>query len=59
MKRELEGCKFSKKALQESNNKQQTEIDSMNSHVRLMTAQNEELAREIDQFVYQNEQIRD
>lgn len=30
----------------------------MNSHIKLMTNQNDELAREIDQFVSQNEKIR-
>jgi len=41
--------------LSDSNRKQQRDIDEMNDHIRVMTNQNDELAREIDQFVSQNE----
>lgn len=46
--RELEGSRVAKKSLTENNYKQQTEINQMNSHIKLMTSQNDELAREID-----------
>ena len=46
--RELEGSRLAKQSLTENNHKQQTEINQMNSHIQLMTSQNDELAREID-----------
>ena len=36
----------------------QNEIDSMNNHIRIVSGQNDQLTREIDQFVQANEMIR-
>jgi len=34
------------------------EIDSLNNHIRVITIQNEELTKELDEFVQANEAIR-
>ena len=48
LKRDLEGSKYSNAALIENNAGLQIEIDSMNSHIRVISSQNDELTREID-----------
>ena len=48
LKRVLEGSKYSNAALIENNAGLQIEIDSMNSHIRVISSQNDELTREID-----------
>ena len=48
LKREVEGSKYSNSALIENNAGLQIEIDSMNSHIRVISSQNDELTREID-----------
>lgn len=58
MRKELEGARYSNNALIENNSALQVEIDSMNSHIRVVSHQNDELTREIDQFVQANEVIR-
>lgn len=58
MRRELEGCKHNNGVLIETNANLQVEIDSMNNHIRVVSHQNDELTREIDQFVQANEMIR-
>lgn len=58
MRKELEGARYSNNALIENNSALQVEIDSMNSHIRVVSHQNDELTREIDQFVQANEMIR-
>jgi chromosome segregation ATPase len=58
MRKELEGARHSNNALLENNSALQVEIDSMNSHIRVVSHQNDELTREIDQFVQANEVIR-
>ena len=58
MRKELEGARYSNSALLENNANLQVEIDSMNNHIRVVTHQNDELTREIDQFVQANEVIR-
>jgi len=51
MRKELEGARYSNSALLENNANLQVEIDSMNNHIRVVSHQNDELTREIDQFV--------
>ena len=58
MRKELEGARYSNSALLENNANLQVEIDSMNNHIRVVSHQNDELTREIDQFVQANEVIR-
>lgn len=58
MRRELEQAKHQNSVLLESNANLQCEIDSMNNHIRVVSHQNDELTREIDQFVQANEMIR-
>jgi len=58
MRRELEQSKHNNGVLLESNANLQVEIDSMNNHIRVVSHQNDELTREIDQFVHANEMIR-
>lgn len=48
MRKELEGARYSNNALIENNTALQVEIDSMNSHIRVVSHQNDELTREID-----------
>jgi len=59
LKRELEGSKYSNASLIEGNANLQVEIDSMNNHIRVVSHQNDQLTREIDQFVSANEKIRE
>jgi len=59
IRRETEGSKYSNAALIDNNAGLQLEIDSMNGHIRVISQQNDELTREIDQFVQQNERIRE
>lgn len=42
----------------EVNNKMQSEIDSLQNHIRVITMQNEELTQELDQFMKSNEVMR-
>lgn len=58
MRKELEGARFSNSALLDNNSNLQVEIDSLNNHIRVITHQNEELTKELDQFVQANEAIR-
>ena len=58
MRKELEGARYSNSALLENNSNLQVEIESMNNHIRVVSHQNDELTREIDQFVQANEVIR-
>jgi len=59
LKRELEGSKYSNASLIEGNANLKVEIDSMNNHIRVVSHQNDQLTREIDQFVSANEKIRE
>lgn len=51
MRKELEGARYGNSALLDNNSNLQVEIDSLNNHIRVITIQNEELTRELDQFV--------
>ena len=54
MRKELEGARYSNSALLDNNSNLQVEIDSLNNHIRVITHQNEELTKELDQFVFQS-----
>lgn len=58
MRKELEGARYSNSALLDDNSNLQVEIDSLNNHIRVITRQNEELTKELDEFVAANEAIR-
>jgi predicted nucleic acid-binding Zn-ribbon protein len=58
MRKELEGPRYSNSALLDNNSNLQVEIDSLNNHIRVITQQNDELTKELDQFVQANEAIR-
>lgn len=58
MRKELEGARYSNSALLDNNSNLQVEIDALNNHIRVLGAQNEELTKELDQFVEANEAIR-
>ena len=58
MRKELEGARYSNSALLDNNSNLQVEIDALNNHIRVLSAQNEELTKELDQFVEANEAIR-
>lgn len=58
MRKELEGARFSNSSLLDDNSNLQVEIDSLNNHIKVITRQNEELTKELDEFVAANEAIR-
>jgi regulator of replication initiation timing len=58
MRKELEGARYSNSALLDNNSNLQVEIDALNNHIRVLGAQNEDLTKELDQFVEANEAIR-
>ena len=58
MRKELEGARYSNSALLDNNSSLQAEIDALNNHIRVLQAQNEDLTKELDQFVEANEAIR-
>jgi regulator of replication initiation timing len=58
MRKELDGARYSNSALLDNNSNLQVEIDALNNHIRVLSAQNEDLTKELDQFVEANEAIR-
>ena len=58
MRKELEGARYSNSSLLDNNSSLQQEIDALNNHVRVLQLQNEDLTKELDQFVEANEVIR-
>ena len=58
MRKELEGARYSNSALLDNNSGLQAEIDALNNHIRVLQIQNEDLTKELDQFVEANEIIR-
>ena len=58
MRKELEGARYSNSALLDNNSNLQVEIDALNNHIRVLNNQNEDLTKELDQFVEANEAIR-
>lgn len=58
MRKELDSARYSNSALLDNNSNLQVEIDALNNHIRVLSAQNEDLTKELDQFVEANEAIR-
>lgn len=58
MRKELDGARYSNSALLDNNSNLQVEIDALNNHIRVLSAQNDDLTKELDQFVEANEAIR-
>lgn len=58
MRKEHEGARYSNAALLDNNSGLQAEIDALNNHIRVLGAQNDDLTKELDQFVEANEAIR-
>ena len=58
MRKDLEGARYSNSALLDNNSNLQVEIDALNNHIRVLSLQNEDLTKELDQFVEANEAIR-
>jgi regulator of replication initiation timing len=58
MRKELDGARYSNSSLLDNNSNLQVEIDALNNHIRVLQAQNEDLTKELDQFVEANEAIR-
>lgn len=57
-RKELDGARYSNSALLDNNSNLQAEIDALNNHIRVLSLQNEDLTKELDQFVEANEAIR-
>ena len=58
LRKELEGARYNNSALLDQNANLQAEIDALNNHIRVLQLQNEDLTKELDQFVEANEAIR-
>jgi len=58
LRKELDGARYSNSALTDSNGGLQVEIDALNNHIRVLNNQNEDLTKELDNFVEANEAIR-
>lgn len=58
MRKELEGARYSNSSLLDNNSSLQAEIDALNNHIRVLQINNEDLTKELDQFVEANELIR-
>jgi chromosome segregation ATPase len=58
LRKELESARYNNSALLDSNANLQAEIDALNNHIRVLQLQNEDLTKELDQFVEANEAIR-
>lgn len=58
MRKELEGARYSNSTLLDNNSNLQAEIDAVNNHIRVLQVNNEDLTKELDQFVEANEVIR-
>jgi regulator of replication initiation timing len=58
LRKEHEGSRYSNAALLDNNAGLQAEIDALNNHIRVLGAQNDDLTKELDQFVEANEAIR-
>lgn len=48
MRKELDGARYSNSALLDNNSGLQVEIDALNNHIRVLSAQNEDLTKELD-----------
>ena len=48
MRKELDGARYSNSALLDNNSNLQVEIDALNNHIRVLSAQNDDLTKELD-----------
>ena len=55
MRKELESARYNNSSLLDSNANLQAEIDALSNHIRVLQLQNEDLTKELDQFVEANE----
>ena len=58
LRKELENSRYNNSSLLDQNANLQAEIDALNNHIRVLQLQNEDLTKELDQFVEANEAIR-
>jgi len=58
LRKELESARYNNSSLLDQNANLQAEIDALNNHIRVLQLQNEDLTKELDQFVEANEAIR-
>jgi len=58
LRKELESARYNNSGLLDSNANLQAEIDALHNHIRVLQLQNEDLTKELDQFVEANEAIR-
>lgn len=58
LRKELENARYNNSSLLDNNANLQAEIDALNNHIRVLQLQNEDLTKELDQFVEANEAIR-
>lgn len=58
LRKELENARYTNSQLLDSNANLQAEIDALNNHIRVLQLQNDDLTKELDQFVEANEAIR-
>jgi hypothetical protein len=54
----MEGARYSNSALLENNSNLASELEALNTHIRVLSQQNEDLTKELDHFVEANEAIR-
>ena len=58
LRKELDSARYNNSSLLDSNANLQAEIDALSNHIRVLQLQNEDLTKELDQFVEANEAIR-
>lgn len=58
LRKELDSARYNNSSLLDSNANLQAEIDVLSNHIRVLQLQNEDLTKELDQFVEANEAIR-
>ena len=58
LRQEAESLRLQGAHLHETNQQLQAEIDALKNHIRVLQRQNEDLTKELDQFVEANEAIR-
>lgn len=58
MRKDLEGVRYSNDALLDRNHDLKLELESLGQHSELLTSQNRELQRELDQFVETDDIVR-
>lgn len=58
LRREIDQIKQNNATIVHHNSSLQAELDGINHHIRVVSNQNDQLTREIDQFVQVNEKIK-